>query len=159
MNRRMFVTGLAASTALAACQVVSSGFKLLRNLVFAFVHVTGLLPSIPHLGTAAINHIKDLLAQAQYIVDTITETITDQSKDAAQKVLQLILAVMDILAPVAQDTQPFNSIIAAAKVMVPIIAGMFGIAVGVPRRLVAEETMYPTPSQSEAEATLARYAQ
>lgn len=159
MYRRAFIAGLACTTALAACEGGVGPIKLLHNLVFAFLNVTGLLPSIPGINQEAINRVKDLLAQAQYLLDKVIDTVSDASKSVAQKILSLILAAMDVIAPIAQATQPFNSIIAAARIMIPVIAGLFGIAIGVPTRLAAEEAKYPVMSEQDAEATLARYAQ
>ena len=86
--------------------------------------------------------------------------MADESKSAAEKILVLVDNVLDILAPIAVGVPPFNIIIPAVKVMLPIIASLFGIVLPpITQALRLAEATYAPLNEQEARLVLAEYGQ
>ena len=161
MIRRTFLaTGAAA--ALTGCETLGGAPNVLgdlRNLVEAFAHVAHLLGSLVGISAEQVERVRRLIEEALRLVDTIVDVMTAEGRSTAQRVLQLVMQVLDILAPVASGSPPFDAVIAAAIIMVPLIARWLGIVLPTPLTATAEaEKRYRHLTPHAAEATLAKYA-
>ena len=157
MMRRGFLAmtiGLAAIS-IASCVPIVSGLKLIHNLVRAFSNVFGRpVPGVPPL---LQGRIVEYLRQAEALLQRVVDTVSDDSRTAAQNILAIMMNVLGELASVVAANPTVSAIVAAARTVIPIIAGLFGVAVP-PTPVGVARAVLPVMTEDEAEATLEKYA-
>ena len=157
MNRRLFISG--SALLVAACTMGQvNAVKILHDLVYAFVHLIGLLGSIVGLTPEQIAEVTHLLNLAQGLLAQVHDIISDQSKSAAQQVLNIMLPVLDIIEPFAATVAPWNLVVAAAITVIPFLAGLFGVELKAQTaNALAHVDQYAPLTEHEAEEVLDRY--
>ena len=133
-----------------------SGRTVIFSWDFIFVAAGAIIGMRPEI----IEQIRSYIAQAEELLKVIVDTVSDESKGAAEKIVVLIDNVLGILAPIAVGVPPWGTIIAAARTILPLICSLFGIPI--PQRsraLMAAEDLYPEMDEADAKAVLAEYAQ
>ena len=154
MKRRGFLISMLV-LAIASCVPIVSGLKLIRNLVRAFTNVFDRpVPGVPPL---LQGQVRAMLRQAQELLDRVIDTVSDDSRTAAERILGLMENVLGMLAPVVASNPTVTAIVAAARVVIPVIAGIFGVPVP-PTPVGLARAYLPAMTEDEAEATLAQYA-
>jgi len=162
MNRRELLAG-ASALALASCaggNGAVDALRLIHNLVLSLVNVADRLGAIAGLDPETIRQLKVYLFEAEGLLNSVLDTVSDDSKSAAEKILAIVDRVLGVLAPFAAAVPPFNIILPAARILIPVIARLFGIGVPAAQRaLLSTEDKYPQLTEREAEEVLEQYAQ
>ncbi len=160
MTRRGLIIGLAASTALAACQPPPPGpitgvLKEIHDLVQAFVRLENDFASIPGL---AFDKVQLAIEQMQVLIISVVDTVSEESKRAAERILSLVQGVLDQVTLLPVNT-PVSTLVSAVITLIPIIARAFNITIPfVSTQVAAYEAHYPRYDQEQADRAVASLA-